>query len=89
MPAAIFLCVLLVVFFVPRPGCIYTTGTGRISLGMTKAEVIQKIGLPEKTAADGQAETISYVLERPFHDDRLFYVKFVDGKVASCEIRNQ
>jgi len=56
---------------------------------MTKAEVIQKIGLPEKTAADGQAETISYVLERPFHDDRLFYVKFVDGKVASCEIRNQ
>jgi outer membrane protein assembly factor BamE (lipoprotein component of BamABCDE complex) len=57
-----------------------------ISIGMTKDQVIQKLGKPETVTADGQTETLSYVLERPWWQDKPFRVKIVDGKVASYEV---
>src|SRR5882724_1109863 len=57
-----------------------------ISVGMTKEEVIQKLGKPENVTADGQSETLSYVLERPWWQDKPFHVKIVGGKVASFEV---
>ncbi|HWW01351.1 MAG TPA: hypothetical protein VNZ64_16765 [Candidatus Acidoferrum sp.] len=57
-----------------------------ISIGMTKDQVIQKLGKPENVTADGQSETLSYVLERPWWQDKPFRVKIIDGKVASYEV---
>jgi hypothetical protein len=57
-----------------------------IAIGMTKDEVIQKLGKPENVNADGQSETLSYILERPWWQDKPFHVKIVDGKVASYEL---
>ena len=58
-----------------------------VSIGMTKEEVIQKLGKPENVTADGKSETLSYVLERPWWQDKPFHVKIVDGKVASFEVQ--
>ena len=57
-----------------------------ISIGMTKEQVIQKLGKPESVTADGQSETLSYVLERPWWQDKPFRVKLANGKVQSYEI---
>jgi hypothetical protein len=75
-------------------GCGSTGGLGHIkpgstdliSIGMTKDEVIHKLGKPESTNADGQSETLSYILERPWWQDKPFHVKIVDGKVTSYEL---
>ena len=57
-----------------------------ISVGMTKEEVIKKLGKPETVTADGQSETFSYILERPWWQDKPFRVKIVNGKVESYDI---
>ena len=57
-----------------------------ISIGMTKDEVIQKLGKPENVTAEGNSETFNYILERPWWQDKPFRVKFVDGKVQSYEV---
>jgi len=57
-----------------------------ISIGMTKDQVVQKLGRPENVNADGKSETLTYILERPWWQDKPFQVKIVDGKVASYEI---
>jgi hypothetical protein len=53
---------------------------------MTKDQVIQKLGKPENVSADGQSETLNYILERPWWQDKPFRVKIVNGKVASYDI---
>ena len=58
----------------------------KIAIGMTKEQVIQQLGRPENVTADGQSETLSYVLERPWWQDKPFHVKLVDGKVVSYEV---
>ncbi len=57
-----------------------------ISIGMTKDQVVQKLGKPEAVSADGQSETLGYILERPWWQDKPFRVKMVNGKVESYEI---
>ena len=57
-----------------------------ISIGMTKEQVIQKLGKPENINADGQSETLSYILERPWWQDKPFHIKIVNGKVESYEV---
>jgi|SRR5882724_10875395 len=47
-------------------GHIKPDATSKISVGMTKAEVIKAIGLPETVSADGQAEVLTYTVERPW-----------------------
>jgi hypothetical protein len=58
----------------------------KISIGMTKEQVIRLLGNPENVTADSKSETLSYILERPWWQDKPFQVKLVDGKVVSYEV---
>jgi outer membrane protein assembly factor BamE (lipoprotein component of BamABCDE complex) len=60
----------------------------RVSLGMTKAEVVSTMGSPDSTAANEGAEFMRYSLARAswgpeanFRDD--YFVKFVNDRVVS------
>ncbi len=74
------------------PGCAAPGGhikagdTSMISVGMTKDQVVDKLGRPENVSADGKSETLSYILERPWWQDKPFHVKIVGGKVVSYEV---
>ena len=50
---------------------------------MTREETIKAVGKPDNIAADGNEETLNYVLERPWWQDVPFRIKIVDGKVVS------
>ncbi len=58
----------------------------KISIGMTKEQVLRILGSPENVNADAKSETLSYILERPWWQDKPFQVKLVDGKVVSFEV---
>jgi hypothetical protein len=68
------------------PGHVKAGEPSQISIGMTKDEVIKHLGKPEHVTADAQAETLNYVLERPWWQDRPFRVKLVEGKVISFDV---
>jgi len=61
-----------------RPG-----DANKISLGMTKLEVMRALGKPETIAADSTGETLFYRLERPWWQDKPFKVQIVNDKVIS------
>ena len=72
----------------------------KISNDMTKEQVIKQLGRPDNIAAEGQCETFRYVLHRPWWqhlpplietqpENGPFYVKIVDGKVASYGASDQ
>lgn len=58
----------------------------KISLGMSKEQVVKALGKPEYVSADGKTESLSYIMERPWWQDRPFVVKMVDGKVESFSV---
>jgi outer membrane protein assembly factor BamE (lipoprotein component of BamABCDE complex) len=58
----------------------------RINVGMTKEQVIKALGKPEYVSSDGKNESLSYIMERPWWQDRPFVVKLVDGKVESYSV---
>ena len=58
----------------------------RISIGMTKEQVVKLLGNPENVNADAHSETLSYILERPWWQDKPFQVNLVDDKVVSYEV---
>jgi len=55
----------------------------KISLGMTKLEVMRALGKPETISADANSEILYYRLERPWWQDKPFQVKIVNDKVVS------
>ena len=55
----------------------------RVSIGMTRPQVITAVGAPESDAAEGNTETMYYVEERPWWQWARVQVKLVDGKVIS------
>jgi hypothetical protein len=72
-----------------KHGHIKSGDPSKISLGMTKLEVMQALGRPENAAADAKGETLSYRLERPWWQDKPFEVKLQDGKVVSFQVIEQ
>jgi len=54
----------------------------RISVGMTKEQVIQAIGSPESVSANGSEETMIYTEERPWWQWQQVRIKLVDGHVT-------
>ena len=67
-------------------GCIAPSSTiNKISLGMTKEEVIKKLGNPTSVSAQGGCEYLNYSLAEDLIVDRgtPYYVRLVDGKVES------
>ena len=53
---------------------------------MTKAEVIRVLRRPENVSAEGNREVLTYILERPWWQDRPFAVWLVDGKVEKFSV---
>jgi outer membrane protein assembly factor BamE (lipoprotein component of BamABCDE complex) len=64
------------------PGHIQPGKISRISVGMTKQEVIGAIGPPESLSAGKGEETLFYVEERPWWQWARIRVRIVDGKVT-------
>ena len=77
---------ILVVAGCRAPGHVKAGEPSRISIGMTKEEVIKQLGQPEHVTADEKGETLNYILERPWWQDRPFRVKLVNGKVVSYDV---
>jgi outer membrane protein assembly factor BamE (lipoprotein component of BamABCDE complex) len=67
----------------PMPGFLRQDDPKKISVGMTKEEAIKNLGKPQTVSTNGNSETLTYILERPWWQDKLFRVKIVDGKVES------
>jgi len=61
----------------------------KLSLGMTKSQVIEAMGNPDSTSAQGGAEYLKYNLWRDFWDRRPgdysdgYFVRLMNGKVES------
>ncbi len=67
---------------VTAPGHIEPGKISRITVGMTKEQVLNTIGPPESAAATTGSETLYYVEERPWWQWSRIQVKLVDGKVT-------
>ena len=79
-PALIF--ALLLFGCASTPGHIQPGQISRISVGMTKQEVLSALGPPESAAAGKGEETLIYVEERPWWQWARIRVHIVDGKVT-------
>lgn len=58
----------------------------KISVGMSKEEVLRALKQPEHVSADGNREVMTFILERPWWQDRPFAVWLVDGKVQKFQV---
>ena len=67
--------------------CATARRMNRLSIGMTKQEVISVMGQPVSTAAYGNTELLRYSLSTPdqvWHGiEEEYFVRLVDGKVES------
>jgi outer membrane protein assembly factor BamE (lipoprotein component of BamABCDE complex) len=82
-----FICVLLLGLILgcastPPAGHIQPGTMSRISIGMTRQEVINAIGEPETVSATKDSETLYYVEERPWWQWSRIAVKIENGKVV-------
>ena len=66
-----------------KEGRLKAGDASKISLGMSKLQVMRALGKPETVAADPTGETLFYRLERPWWQDKPFKVQIVDDKVVS------
>jgi hypothetical protein len=71
-------------------GCAGTPKMNRLSVGMTKAEVIAAMERePDSTSAQGGTEYLTYLLWRDFWDRRpgdysdRFFIRLINGRVES------
>lgn len=71
-------------------GCASTPKMNRLSVGLTKTEVISVMGRePDSSSAKGDVEYLTYLLWRDFWDRRpgdysdRFFVRLIGGKVES------
>lgn len=56
----------------------------KISVGMTKQQVIKAMGNPVSVSAQTGTEMLNYsFIETPFDDPRPYYVRLREGKVES------
>ncbi len=90
LPAVIILWLVLDAAFARFPGHIFPSDSSKISIGMTRTQVIQNIGMFDTASGDtdGSKETFSYYVQRPWgFDSRKFHIRFREGKVVSAEFR--
>ena len=68
-------------------GCLSRPDFTRISIGMSKDEVVDRIGKPRNVSAQGTYEIFHYEGEANYADGRLggefYYVRFINGQVES------
>jgi hypothetical protein len=58
----------------------------KLSVGMTREQVIQKLGKPESVVSEGDTEVIGYTVEGPWGRRETLKVKLVGEKVKSYEV---
>jgi hypothetical protein len=90
LPAVILLWLVLDACFFRFPGHIFPADSTKVSVGMTRAQVIQNIGMFDTASGDmdGARETFRYYVQRPWgFDTRKFHIRFREGKVLSAEFR--
>lgn|SRR5574337_887551 len=81
--------VLTLILLTILSGCATTGKMNRVSLGMTKQDVISAMGNPDSTSANGEVEYLTYSLYRGFFDRNYgnwsdnYFVRLKDGKVDS------
>ena len=82
----LFLFFLVFLFF----GCTGTTAKlNKVSLGMSKTEVIKAVGSPDSVSAQGDVEYLTYYWATPkqiFADENTlpeYFIRLVDGKVEA------
>jgi hypothetical protein len=80
------ICVTCFMFGCGTPGHVHEGDPTKISVGMTREQVVLNIGRPETVSSDGNTEILGYTLERPWWQTGKFRVKLVDGKVQSYEV---
>jgi hypothetical protein len=76
--------------FIRYPGHIFESDARRVSVGMTREQVIQTIGAFNLATGTPEEhwETLGYYVQRPIgFDPRKFHVRLKDGKVVSAEFR--
>lgn len=61
----------------------------KLSVGMTREQVIKKLGKPESVANDNVTETLGYTVERPWAGRSQLRIKFVNGKVTAYEVTDR
>lgn len=64
-------------------GCAHSPNFSKITLGLTKEEVIDRIGSPDTTAAKGGAEYLNYVYWQDTRFEKNYFVRLTNGKVES------
>lgn len=52
-----------------------------LKIGMTKQEVIEAIGVPDRTSASGNVEYLKYRIDTGIFSSDLYLVRLLDGKV--------
>lgn len=84
MKAITILCLAIVLLVGCRtPGHVSESDPAKLSIGMTKAELIKKIGKPDTARTEGNTETLGYTIDRSWWRSGHFQVKIVSGKVDS------
>ncbi len=79
---------LLLAIIIFISGCANAYKINNVSLGMTKAQVIEVMGRPNSTLAKGDIEYLSYLLyetdEQASYDwPTNYFIRIIDGKVES------
>lgn len=67
-------------------GCVWSAERmNQLSVGMTKAQVIDAIGSPRSSSAQGGVEYLNYVFTEQYGIARPqdYFVRLIDGKVES------
>lgn len=72
----------LMIVIITFIGCATTSKMNRISLGMTKNEVIKLMGQPSSTAGIDEEETLRYNLYNTYRDmHEEYWIVLINGKV--------
>ncbi len=61
----------------------------KLSVGMSRADVIRKLGNPESVINNNGVEILGYSVERPWAGRSQLRVKLEQGKVESYEVTDQ
>lgn len=67
------------------PGHVEDGAPTRIAVGMTRAEVVRRIGPPQSVTMEGRAEVMGYTHEKAWWRSGRFIVRLRGGRVVSYE----
>lgn len=75
----------LILVVVILTGCATASKLNELEIGMTKADVIKKLGKPESASTIGENSYLTYRLQRSTLDETtdVYLVKLKDNKVVS------